>query len=61
MPYAQLGDDTRIYHERDMDLTSCHPDTGHANLLEYPADAVRIVTGFLPDHLGAARRRRTAD
>ena len=54
MPYAQLGDDTRIYHERDMDLTSCHPDIGYANLLECPADAVRVVTGFLPDHLGAA-------
>ena len=29
------------------------PDIGHADLLECPADAVRIVTGFFREHLGA--------
>jgi 3-oxoadipate enol-lactonase len=28
------------------------PDIGHADLLECPADAVRIVTGFFRGHLG---------
>jgi pimeloyl-ACP methyl ester carboxylesterase len=28
------------------------PDIGHADLLECPADAVRIVTGFFRDALG---------
>ena len=30
------------------------PDIGHADLLECPADAVRIVTGFFREHLAAA-------